>query len=131
MLEGCEYNQSDNKGKWNHSFPKTKERGRRAVPRPVLVFVTVIAIAALIAWPAGVLVRPTFFWTMAIVAAAVLAIVSRGRTSVEDGRIAALLPEKGDFICDRCRHNLDSACSTPGRPNLTRCSAYRPTLRDR
>lgn len=101
------------------------------MPRPILTFVAVIAIAALIAWPAGSFVHPAIFWGTAFVVGVALAIALPRRPSGKDEAIAAILPEKGEFLCDRCRYNLDSACSTPGRPNVTRCDGYQPSLRDR
>jgi len=32
----------------------------------------------------------------------------------------------GEFLCDNCKYDYDSACKNPQRPNVKQCRDYKP-----
>jgi len=86
------------------------------VPRSLAIFVAVLAVAAIVYWPAGWLFSPLVYWGIAVAAALALAVW--GSKPAPPGGYS-------EFICDRCRYNNERDCAHPERPNATRCPDYR------
>jgi uncharacterized membrane protein YraQ (UPF0718 family) len=87
--------------------------------RPLLGFVAVIVIGALL-WGYGFrLGAGLAYWVAVLIVALVAGLGLRSSQRRLDAPIG-----DGEFLCDTCKLNHERYCGRPERPNATRCDEY-------
>jgi hypothetical protein len=94
------------------------------MPRPLIVFITIVCVGAMLSWFFVPLVGDRLFYWLGVAVLGGLGAVFLGGRRVQSDSGSSFL-SKSEFLCDSCRYDNARDCSRPERPNAARCEDYR------